>query len=94
MADQTKTENLKSFDAYADENGQNMGQDNPTDVARPGDLKRRMGSEASGEAETARLASDSARLDSVIGGSIGTSDQTAAETPPENIEKISNPKLS
>ena len=57
MADETKTENLKSFNAYVDENGQNMGQDEPTDVARPADLQRRLASEPGGEAETARLAS-------------------------------------
>ena len=93
MADRTKTENLKSFDAYVDENGQNMGQDSPTDVARPAELQRRMNSEASGEAETARLASDSTRLDSIEGGSMDTSEQTEAETPKENIDRISDPRI-
>ena len=90
MADQAKTENLKTFDAYRDENGQFMGQDAPTDLARPDDLQRRLNSDPSWEAETARGASGFARLDSVGGGSVESSDQTAAETPPENIARISD----
>ncbi|NNM74664.1 hypothetical protein [Enterovirga aerilata] len=90
MADQGKTDNLKSFDAYRDENGQFMGQDAPTDLARPGELQRRLNSDPGWEAETARVASGRPRLDSVEGGSIETSDQTAAETPPENIARISD----
>ena len=54
MAD---TPNLKSFDAYADENGQNMGQDAATDVANAARLRQKLASDPSGEAETARLAS-------------------------------------
>ena len=91
MAEQAKTENLKNFDAYRDENGQFMGQDSPTDLARPDDLQRRLNSDPSWEAETARTASGFNRLDSVSGGSIESSDQTAAETPPENIARISDP---
>ena len=90
MADQAKTENLKSFDAYRDENGQMMGQDAPTDLARPGELRRHMTSDPSWEAETVRVASGQARIDAIEGGSIETSDQTAAETPPENIRRISD----
>jgi hypothetical protein len=90
MADQAKTENLKSFDAYRDENGQFMGQDAPTDLARPSDLQRHMNSDPSWEAETARGASGFARIDSLEGGSIESSDQTAAETPAENIRRISD----
>ena len=90
MAGDTKTENLKSFDAYRDENGQNMGQDEPTDVARPAEMQRLMASDPSWQAETARIASGHARIDSIEGGSIETSDQTAAETPPENIARISD----
>jgi hypothetical protein len=89
----SKTDNLKSFDAYRDENGQFMGQDEPTDVARPADLKRRMGGDPSGEAETARLASDSARLDSIGGGSIATVDETEAEVSKETIERLSDPRI-
>jgi hypothetical protein len=90
MAEQDKPENLKTFDPYRDENGQFMGQDAPTDLARPDDLQRRLNSDPSWQAETARTASGFARLDSVGGGSIESSDQTAAETPPENIARISD----
>jgi hypothetical protein len=90
MAEQDKPENLKTFDPYRDENGQFMGQDAPTDLARPDDLQRRLNSDPSWQAETARTASGFARLDSVGGGSIESSDQTAAETPPENLARISD----
>ena len=90
MAGEEKTENLKSFDAYRDENGQIMGQDDPTEVARPAEMRRHRTSDASGPAETVRLASGQSRIDSIEGGSIETSDQTAAETPPENIARISD----
>ena len=89
MADQpndnVKRDNLKSFDAYRDENGQMMGQDSPTDIANAAGLKRRMDGEASGEAETARLAS----------GRKGENadEETAAETPAETIRQISEPAL-
>ena len=79
---ETKTENLKSFDAYRDENGQMMGQDAPNDVARPADLQRRLASDAGGEAETARLASGRPNE--------GNDAQTEAETPRANIARISD----
>lgn len=90
MADQPQTKNLKSFDAYRDENGQMMGQDSPNDVARPADLQRLMNSDPGAESEIARLASDRSRLDSIEGGSVETSDATARETPAENIRRISD----
>ena len=80
MAEKPKTDNLKSFDAYRDENGQNMGQDSPTEIANAADLQRRLASEASGEAETARLASGRPNQ--------GNDAQTEAETPRANIERI------
>ncbi|ACA14651.1 conserved hypothetical protein [Methylobacterium sp. 4-46] len=91
---QTKPEprpNLKSFDAYADRNGQDFGQDSPLDVANPEDLQRRMNEEPDWEAEVVRIASDRARLDAVSGGSVGTVEATEAETPPENLRKLSDP---
>ena len=94
MAEREKTENLKSFDAYRDENGQFMGQDSPTDLARPNDLQRELNSDPSWEAETARGASGFARRDSVEGGTVESSDQTTAETPPENIAHISDASLT
>lgn len=33
-------ESLRDFNAYADRNGQDFGQDSPLDVARPADLQR------------------------------------------------------
>lgn len=83
--DNTKRDNLKSFDAYRDENGQMMGQDSPTDVANAAGLKRRLDGEASGEAETARLAS----------GRKGENadEETAAETPAGTIRQIGDPTL-
>ncbi len=94
MAEREKTENLKSFDAYRDENGQFMGQDSPTDLARPDDLQRHLNSDPRWEAETARGASGFARKDSVEGGTVESSDQTTAETPPENIAHISDATLT
>lgn len=83
--DNAKRDNLKSFDAYRDENGQMMGQDSATDIANAAGLKRRLDGEASGEAETARLAS----------GRKGENadDETAAETPAGTIRQISDPTL-
>ena len=85
---------LRSFNPNADRNGQDMGQDDPLDVARPAGLQKHMNEDPSGPAETARLASDKQRIDSIAGGSIETSEATAAETPAENIRRISDPSLS
>ena len=88
-----KRPSLRDFDAYADRNGQDFGQDSPLDVARPGKLQEELNSDPSWQAEVARIASDGPRLDAIGGGSIATSEQTAAETPPENIRRISDPSL-
>ena len=85
---------LRDFNLYADRNGQDFGQDSPLDVARPDELQKHLNENPNGPAETARLASDRQRLDSIEGGSIETSEATAAETPPENIERISDASLS
>jgi hypothetical protein len=85
---------LRSFNPNADRNGQDFGRDSPLDVARPADLQRHMNEDPNGPAETARLASDKQRIDSIAGGSIETSEATAAETPAENIRRISDPSLS
>jgi len=84
---------LRDFNAYADRNGQDFGQDNPGDVARPDDLQRELNRDPQAQAETARLASDRSRLDSIGGGSIGTVEATEAETPPEHLKRISDPSL-
>jgi len=88
-----KRPSLRDFNAYSDRNGQDFGQDSPLDVARPKELQKHLDEDPSGQAETARLASDRPRLDSIEGGSIGTSEATAAETPPEHIRRISDPNL-
>ncbi|GJD50158.1 hypothetical protein OPKNFCMD_2895 [Methylobacterium crusticola] len=86
--------NLRSFDAYADRNGQDMGQDDPLDLARPADLQRRLNEDPDWDAEVARIASDRQRLDATQGGSIATVEATEAETPAENLRRISDPSTS
>ncbi len=84
---------LRDFNPHADRNGQDFGRDDPLEVARPDDLQREMNRDPQGQAETARLASDRSRIDSVQGGSIATVEATEAETPPENLKRISDPTL-
>lgn len=48
---------LRDFDAHSDRNGQDLGQDDARDVARPAELQRRLESEPDWQAETARIAS-------------------------------------
>ena len=85
---------LRSFNASIDENGQNLGQDDPLAVGHPENLRRQLDSNPGGEAETARLASSQPRRDSLEGGSIATSDATAAESAPGTIEHLSDASLS
>jgi hypothetical protein len=93
MADRDRP-SLDSFNPNVDDNGQLMGQESPLDIGTPPALQKHLNENPSGQAETARLASDRQRLDSVEGGSIETSEATAAETPAENIRRISDPSLS
>ena len=88
-----KRPSLRDFDPYTDRNSQDFGQDLPFDVARADDLQRELASDPSWQAEVARIASDQPRLDAIKGGSAATSDATAAETPPENLRRISDPTL-
>ena len=88
-----KRPSLRDFDPYTDRNGQDFGQDSPLDVARPDTLQRELASDPSWQAEVARIASDQPRLDAIAGGSIATSEATAAETPPENLRRISDASL-
>jgi len=74
---------LKDFDAYTDRNGQDLGADSPLDVGIPSRTQADLKSEPDGTAETARIASGTPGEDA--------SDQTAAETPPENLRRISDP---
>jgi hypothetical protein len=93
MANDRDRPSLRDFNPYADRNGQDLGQDSPLDVAHPADLQKHLNEDPGGEAETARLASDRARLDSIAGGSIETSEATAAETPPERIRRLGDASL-
>lgn len=83
MAEQ-KTDSLKSFDAYRDENGQGLT-DNPADRGRPDDVHAQLNAEPTGDAETARLASGFTSDDAT--------EATEAETPAENIAHISDATL-
>ena len=85
---------LRDFNAYTDRNSQGLGQDNPTDVARPAGLRKQLDSNPGGEAETARLASNQHRRDALEGGSIATADATAAESAPGTVEHLSDASLS
>jgi hypothetical protein len=93
MANERDRPSLRDFNPHADQNGQFMGQDSPVDLAHSADLQKHLNEDPGGGAETARLASSLQRRDSVEGGSIETSDATAAETPAENIRRISDPSL-
>lgn len=76
---------LKAFDAYADRNGQDFGTDSPLDMGVPSRTQADLKSNPDGTAETARIASGTERQgqDAV--------DQTEAETPAENLRRISDP---
>ncbi|AWN34856.1 hypothetical protein [Methylobacterium radiodurans] len=71
---------LKEFDAYADRNGQDLGQDSARDIGlaqrTQSDLKR----DPQGQAETARIASGTPGQDAT--------DATEAETPRENLDRL------
>jgi hypothetical protein len=82
---------LRDFNPHADRNGQDFGQDDPRDVARPDELQRELARNPNGPAETARLASGRPELGAT--GSMGATDATEAETPPENLKRISDPSL-
>ena len=71
---------LKGFSANADRNGQDLGQDSPLDVGIPARTQADLKSDPAGDAETARIASGMKSEDAT--------DQTEAETPPENLRAI------
>lgn len=87
-------ESLRDFNAYADRNGQDFGQDSPLDVARPADLQRALQEDPGWQAQTARTASGFDRRDSIAGGSVESVEATEAETPPENLRRISDPSFT
>ncbi|GJD55352.1 hypothetical protein [Methylobacterium dankookense] len=78
--DSRQRPSLKEFDAYADRNGQDMGQDSARDVGIPARTQADLKSDPQGQAETARLASGTPRQDAT--------DATEAETPPENLRRL------
>ncbi|MEE7455721.1 hypothetical protein MPAR168_21000 [Methylorubrum populi] len=77
---------LKTFDAYADRNGQDLGSDSPLDVGLPSRTQADLKSNPDGLSEAARLASGTPRQDAV--------EQTEAETPEENLRRISDPSTT
>ncbi len=85
---------LREFNAYADRNGQDFGQESPLDVARPADLQRVLQEDPGGQAQAARIASDFDRLDAISGGSIESVEAVEAATPPENLRRISDPTFT
>ena len=78
---------LREFDADADRNGQNFGTDSPLDLGVPSRTQADLKSNPDGTAETARIASGTDRS----GASRDAVDQTEAETPEENLRRISDP---
>lgn len=76
---------LKEFDAYADRNGQDLGQEDARDVGLPGRTRADLERNPMGEAETARIASGRTLDDAT--------DATEAETPPENLRRLSDASL-
>ncbi|BAU89789.1 hypothetical protein MPPM_1184 [Methylorubrum populi] len=91
---ESEHDSLRNFNANADRNGQDFGQDSPLDVARPADLQRALQEDPSWEAQVARTASDFDRRDSIAGGSVESVEATEAETPSENLRRISDPTFS
>ena len=84
MTDQDRP-SLKGFDAYADRNGQDNGEDDARDLAQPARTQADLERDPMGEAETARIASGRTLDDAT--------DATAAETPPENLRHIADASL-
>jgi hypothetical protein len=80
MTANSQRPSLKDFDANADRNGQDLGQDSPLDVGLPQRTQTDLRSDPGGEAETARIASGMPGEDAT--------DATEAETPPENLRKL------
>ncbi|MBB2963281.1 hypothetical protein [Methylobacterium sp. R2-1] len=78
---------LKAFDAYADRNGQDFGTDSPPDVGVPSRTQADLNGNPGSTAETARVASGADRP----GVAQDAVDQTKAETPEENLRRISDP---
>jgi hypothetical protein len=80
---------LHDFDPYTDRNGQDLGQDSPLDVGVAQRTQHDLKSDPTDEARIARTASDFNRLDAI--GATDAVEATEAETPPENLRRISDP---
>lgn len=80
MQRENERSSLKSFDAYADRNGQDLGQDSPLDVGLPQNTQTDLKRDPSGQAEAARIASGMPRQNAT--------DATEAETPAENLRRL------
>lgn len=80
MTDETRRPSLKDFNATADRNGQDLGQDSALDVGLAGNTQWDLKRDPAGDAETARIASGTPGSDAT--------DATEAETPPENLRKL------
>ncbi len=85
MPNAEKTENLKSFDAYVDENGQSADLE-VNEVARPAELQRVLKGKPDGEPETARVASGFKGEDAT--------DETEAEISAETLDHLGNPHIA
>lgn len=79
------TRNLKTFNAYVDENGQDANTAS-NEVENPKELNRVLASKPDGESETARIASGRTLDDATAA--------TEAEVPAETIDRISNPHIA
>lgn len=79
---------LRDFDAYADRNGAVYGEDDALDVGEARRTRHDVVSDPGGQAQTARTASDGDRIDAIEGGTVETSEATAAETPPETLRHL------
>lgn len=80
MADQTGRPSLKDFDAYADRNGQDLGQDSPRDLGLPARTQADLKRDPAGDAQAARIASGTPGSDAT--------EATEAETPRENLDRL------
>ncbi|GJD95811.1 hypothetical protein [Methylobacterium iners] len=82
MTDETRRPSLKDFDAYTDRNG-DVGQEDARDVGIAARTQADLRRDPMAQAEAARWASGTPRQDAT--------DATEAETPPENLRRISDP---
>ncbi|MBE7248258.1 MAG: hypothetical protein INR63_25205 [Actinomycetospora chiangmaiensis] len=80
MTGQTGRPSLKAFDANADRNGQDLGQDSPLDVGLAARTQADLQRDPAGDAQAARIASGTPGSDAT--------DATEAETPRENLDKL------